>query len=119
MFSKMIEGVRVAVEGAKAGAVEGAKAGAAIGRRLLGNEKYLAEVWKAYAFLSDSERVEMAETLAANVRHHGVLVAGVINAPVNLRFYRCAARALVRGERLWAGVTPEAIRMSQEILMQN
>jgi len=107
-MKKVIEGVRAACEGFQTGV--------GVARTLFGNEAYMAESFKAWAFLSDEERIEMGRAHAAEVRNRGLMMAQVTLLPEQISFYKKAARAAVRGERLWAGVSPEAVKMAAAII---
>lgn len=107
-MKKVIEGVRAACEGFQTG-IE-------VARALFGDEAYMAESFKTWAFLSDEERIEMARAHAAEVRKRGLLVSQVTLLPEQACFWKKAVKAAVRGERLWAGPSPKAVEMAAAII---
>ena len=89
------------------------KSGLDLTQKLMSNDEYMAESLKAYPFLSDAERLDMARAYADAYRTKGFLAANIATWRPQARCVSGLVTALVKGEPAWRGPTPRAIELVQ------
>lgn len=98
------------------GLVVGYQMGREMARQLLGNEEYMAESLKGYPFLSDEERLEMAQQFAEAYRTKGFLAANIATWKPQARCIVGVADALLRKAPAWRPPTARAIALVHQTL---